>query len=71
MPFSRRNFLFSTVAGAATGLLASTRALAQRLRPLGASGPPPKPDAARRQSGRVPVLTPNGTTLPFRTIDGV
>jgi manganese oxidase len=71
MPFSRRNFLFSTVAGAATGLLTSTRAFGQRLRALGASGPPPKPLRAQRSSGRAPVVTPNGATLPFRMVGGV
>ena len=71
MPFSRRNFLVSGLAGAAASLLASTRAFGQRLRAAGASGPPPKPGAARRQRGRAPVITPNGTSLPYRMVNGV
>jgi FtsP/CotA-like multicopper oxidase with cupredoxin domain len=71
MSFTRRNLLFSGVAGAATAILSSTRAFAQRLRAPGESGPPPKPLSARRSSGRAPVITPNGTSLPWRMVDGV
>ena len=71
MPFTRRSLLFSGLAGAATGLLSSTRAFAQRLRAPGESGPPPKPLAARRSSGRAPVVMPNGTSLPYRMVGGV
>ena len=71
MPFTRRNLLFSGLAGAAAGILSSTRAFAQRLRPAGASGPPPKPLRAQRTGGRTAVITPNGTSLPFRMVDGV
>ncbi len=71
MPFTRRNLLFSSIAGAVTGLIGSTRAQAQRLRALGESGPPPKPEPSRRSSGRAPVITPNGTSLPWRMVDGV
>jgi FtsP/CotA-like multicopper oxidase with cupredoxin domain len=71
MPFTRRNLLFSTIAGVVTGLVASTKTQAQRLRALGESGPPPKPAPARRGSGRAPVITPNGTSLPYRMVGGV
>jgi len=71
MPFTRRNLLFSGLAGAATSVLAGTRVFGQRLRALGASGPPPKPDASRRRSGRASVITPNGASLPWRMVDGV
>jgi manganese oxidase len=70
MPFHRRQFL-TGLAGAATGLLAGTRAFGQRLRALGASGPPPKPERSRRTSGRASVITPNGTSLPHRMVGGV
>ena len=68
MPVTRRSLLFSGLAGT---LLASTRAFGQRLRTLGASGPPPKPLRAQRAGGRAPVVTPNGTSLPYRMAGGV
>ncbi len=71
MAFTRRNLLFSSIAGAVGGLLGGKNAEAKVLRASGESGPPPKPLAARRRSGRTPVLTPNGTSLPFRMVDGV
>jgi FtsP/CotA-like multicopper oxidase with cupredoxin domain len=71
MPFSRRNLLFSSIAGAVTGLVGGKRAEAAIQRKAGASGPPPKPLASRRGSGRAPVITPNGTSLPFRMVGGV
>jgi manganese oxidase len=71
MPFSRRNLLFSSIAGAVTGLFGGKRAEAAVNRTPGASGPPPKPLRARRSSGRAPVITPNGTSLPHRMVDGV
>ena len=74
MPFSRRSLLLSSLAGAATGLLTSTKALAQRLRPAGASGPPPKPESARRQNGRAPVyIAPRFDTGDdrYRWLNGV
>lgn len=71
MPLTRRSLLFSSLAATATALMSSTRAFAQRLRPLGASGPPPRPLAARRSSGSTPVVTPNGTSLPWRMVNGV
>lgn len=71
MPFTRRNLLFSTVAGAVAGLLGGRRAEGAIQRQAGHHGPPPKPFAARRASGRAPVITPNGTSLPWRMVDGV
>ncbi|HEV7242039.1 MAG TPA: copper oxidase [Thermoanaerobaculia bacterium] len=71
MSFTRRSLLFSGLAGAATGLLSSTRAFGQRLRTLGASGPPPKPLRAQRAGGRAPVVTPNGVSLPYKMVNGV
>jgi manganese oxidase len=73
MPFTRRSLLFSSVAGAMTGLLGGVRsASAAVLRAAGHHGPPPKPAPARRRSGRrLPVITPNGTTLPYRMVGGV
>jgi manganese oxidase len=72
MPFSRRSLLFSSVAGAVTGLLGGRKASAAVNRTAGHSGPPPKPLAARRRSGpRPPVIMPNGSTLPYRMVGGV
>ena len=71
MPFTRRNLLFSSFAGVVAGTFGGRRAEAQRLRALGESGPPPKPAPSRRSSGRAPVITPNGTSLPWRMVDGV
>src|SRR5829696_4876692 len=71
MKFSRRNLLFSSVAGALTGLLGGKRADAAIQRQAGHVGPPPKPFRARRATGRAPVITPNGTSLPYRMVDGV
>ncbi|HYC58686.1 MAG TPA: copper oxidase [Thermoanaerobaculia bacterium] len=71
MSFSRRNLLFSSIAGAAAGLLGRNRTDAAINRTPGASGPPPKPLRSRRASGRAPVITPNGASLPFRMVDGV
>jgi manganese oxidase len=71
MSFSRRNLLFSSIAGAVGGLLGRTRAEAAVQRKPGESGPPPKPFASRRRTGRAPVITPNGTSLPHRMVDGV
>jgi manganese oxidase len=70
MPFTRRNLLFSTLAGAAS-LIGGRSAQAQVLRVAGHAGPPPRPLPARRRNGRVNVITPNGATLPFRMVDGV
>ena len=69
MAFTRRNLLIS--AAGVAGLLGATGAQAQILRAAGHSGPPPKPAPARRQSGRAPVITPNGTSLPYRMVGGV
>ena len=71
MPFTRRNLLFSTIAGAVTGMISSTKAQAQRLRALGESGQPHKTAPSRRIIGRDTVVTPNGTSLPWRMVDGV
>ncbi len=71
MSFTRRNLLFSTIAGAVTGILGSTKSEAKVIRAAGESGPPPKPLAARRREGRAPVVTPNGTSLPYRMVGGV
>lgn len=71
MRFSRRNLLFSSIAGAVTGLVGGKRAEAAIQRAAGHTGPPPKPFRARRTSGRAPVITPNGTSLPYRMVGGV
>ena len=71
MPFSRRNLLFSTIAGAVTGIVGGTRAEAAIQRQPGHNGPPPKPFAPRRTSGRAPVITPNGASLPYRLVGDV
>ena len=64
MAFTRRNLLFSSVAGAVTGMLGGKRANAQST--SGRLLAPP-----RRNSGRTPIVTPNGTTLPYRMVGGV
>ncbi|HXI11116.1 MAG TPA: copper oxidase [Thermoanaerobaculia bacterium] len=71
MSFTRRNLIFSSLAGTVAGLLGGKRSEAQQLRARGESGPPPKPLTARRSRGRAPVITPNGTSLPFRMVGGV
>ena len=71
MAFSRRNLLFSSIAATVGGLLSGKRVDAAVQRTPGASGPPPKPMSARRTSGRAPVITPNGTSLPYRMVGGV
>jgi len=59
MSFTRRNLLFSSIAGAVAGLVGVKRTEAQPLAP------------PRRESGRASVITPNGATLPYRMVDGV
>jgi len=63
--------LFSTIAGAVGSVFAKGRADAAIQRVAGASGPPPKPFFSRRKSGRAPVVAPNGTSLPYKTVGGV
>lgn len=64
--FSRRKLLFSSASGAVGGFLLGSSAQAA-----------PAPSAhvhlapSRRSSGRTPVVTPNGTSLPFRMENGV
>ncbi len=63
MAITRRNVLFSSIAGAVGGLVGTRRAEAHPTSPLKTS---------RRASGRAPVITPNvGPTLPFRMENGV
>ena len=66
--FSRRKLLFSSAGGALGSLLLGRRVAAQ----------PPATDAthshlapARRDGGRTPVITPNGSSLPFMMDNGV
>ena len=59
----RRHFLQMTSAGAAALALGATDVRGQP-----AAAPPP---LDRGRGGRVPVVTPNGRTLPLRTVGGV
>jgi FtsP/CotA-like multicopper oxidase with cupredoxin domain len=72
MAFTRRNLLFSSIAGAVTGVVRGKRAAAE---PHGSNGEPPASGGllapARRTSGRTPVITPNGASLPYRMAGGV
>jgi len=65
--FSRRKLLFSSVGGAVGGLLLGRRAAAQ------SAGPATQPHLgpSRRSAGRAPVITPNGTSMPYRMENGV
>jgi hypothetical protein len=65
---SRRNVLFSTIAGALAGAAGTKRveAATQQARSSGRLLPP-----ARRTSGRAPVTVPDGTKLPWRMENGV
>ena len=71
MGFSRRSLIFSSIAGAVGGLLGARSSSAAVNRTPGHSGPPPKPLPARKQSGRTMVISPNGTSLPYRMVNGV
>jgi FtsP/CotA-like multicopper oxidase with cupredoxin domain len=66
--FSRRKMMFSSIAGLFGGAaLRSGSAMAAQSR----SGSNALLPAARRTSGRAPVITPNGTSLPWRMDGGV
>ena len=69
MSISRRNVLLSSIGGVLGGLfLRQGNAHAQQ----SSSEAGRKPLAsARRTSGRAPVITPNGTSLPYRMENGV
>jgi FtsP/CotA-like multicopper oxidase with cupredoxin domain len=65
MAFTRRNLLFSSIAGAVTGLVGGKRAQAKAHASGGLLAP------SRRTSGRTPVITPNGASLPWRMVGGM
>lgn len=65
--FSRRKLLFSSLAGIAGGAALGRRAEAS---PVAHASNGPLPPA-RRTSGRAPVITPNGTSLPWKMEGGV
>jgi manganese oxidase len=65
MAISRRNVLFSSIAGAVGGLFARTG----RTEAAPATESLPR---ARKTKGRAPVITPNGApSLPYRMVGGV
>jgi manganese oxidase len=67
---SRRKMLAGGVALAGGALLTSVRqARAQEINRLDDEPAPPPPEA-QHELGYVPVLTPDGATLPWRMIDG-
>ena len=68
MAVSRRNVLFSSIAAAVAG--AVTRRGEAATTPS-AVHQPYSPAPARRTSGRAPVITPNGASLPHRMVGGV
>jgi len=63
---SRRKALGSALAGVGAALFAPKESLAQQSSSSGALLRP-----ARRRSGRAPLVTPNGSTLPWRMEGGV
>src|SRR4030088_1860215 len=67
--FSRRKLLFSSAAGAVGSALFGRSAAAQSA----PADPTPRHLAPARRSsgGRTPVITPNGTSLPYRMENGV
>jgi len=65
MAITRRNVLFSGLAGAVAGSVARRADAAQ------AASTGHRLAPARRTSGQAPVITPNGTSLPYRMVGGV
>ncbi|MCA1732909.1 MAG: multicopper oxidase domain-containing protein, partial [Acidobacteria bacterium] len=63
---SRRKALGSALAGVGAALFAPKESLAQQ---SSSSGAPLRP--AQRRSGRAPLITPNGSILPWRMEGGV
>src|SRR5207244_4393065 len=63
--FSRRKFFLSSAGGALGGLLLGKRVEART------ATHQHLPPARRASGGRTPVITPNGTSLPFRMENGV
>jgi len=68
MAVTRRNVLFSSLAATFGGLLGGRRAEAQHAHHQAAPSALAPP---RRTNGRTSVITPNGTTLPYRMDGGV
>ena len=66
---SRRNVLFTSIAGAIGGLLGGTRSASAAT--THASSGSHRLAPARRASGRAPVMMPDATRLPFRMENGV
>src|SRR5438876_1236437 len=69
MAITRRKILFSSIAASIGGLLGGRRAEGQQHAHPETSRTALA--AARRTNGRTPVITPNGTTLPYRMAGGV
>jgi len=69
MAITRRNILFSSIAASIGGLFGGRHAEAQQHAHHEISRT--SLAAARRTNGRMPVITPNGTTLPYRMAGGV
>jgi FtsP/CotA-like multicopper oxidase with cupredoxin domain len=67
--FSRRKLLFSSAAGAVGSALLGRSAAAQP--PAGDLTHSHLAPARRSSGGRTPVITPNGTSLPYRMENGV
>jgi FtsP/CotA-like multicopper oxidase with cupredoxin domain len=69
MAITRRNILFSSIAGAVGGLFTgrSAEGAPQVTSRTLAYGPRP----ARTTGARTPVITPNGATLPWKMVGGV
>jgi len=65
--FSRRKLLFSSAAGAVGSALLGRSATAQPRDPTHSHLAP----ARRSSNARTPVITPNGTSLPYRMENGV
>ncbi len=67
--YTRRSFLAAGVATGAAALIVR-KARADEVPPI--IRPTPGDSASQRtSSGAAPVVTPNGTTMPFRVVDGV
>jgi len=69
MPLTRRDLLLGSAAlGGA--MLASRRVLAQPTDEPATPSPPPSFNTAKALGGHTPVITPNGTSLPWKVIGG-
>jgi FtsP/CotA-like multicopper oxidase with cupredoxin domain len=71
LSINRRQFVgYGGLAAGATLLARAQPALAQSA-PSAAAPAPPRAQARRRAGGYLPVVTPDGGTLPWRMVDGV